>query len=77
MAWVMKKSWVLPLFILCAATVLGGCEGSEPREQVDETVKELSGQKHVERMDQMKKDISAIQSQQEDRLKQLDESTDK
>ena len=77
MTWVMKKIWFLSLLILCASTVFYGCEGSEPREQVDETVKELSGQKHVERMEQMKKDLGAIQSQQEDRLKQLHENTDK
>ena len=73
MKWLIKKFRFLPLLILCATPVFYGCEGSEPREQVDETVKELSGQKSVERMDQMKKDIGAIQSQQEDRLKQLDE----
>ncbi len=77
MKWVIKKFWFLPLLILFATPVFYGCEGSEPREQVDETVKELSGQKSVERMDKMKKDIGAIQTQQEDRLKQLDESADK
>ncbi|MBW2196057.1 MAG: hypothetical protein JRF37_11055 [Deltaproteobacteria bacterium] len=77
MAWVIKTFWFLPLLILCATPVYYGCEGSKPREQVNDTVKELSGQKNVERMEQMKKDIGAIQSQQEDRLKQLDESADK
>ncbi len=77
MKWAIKKFRFLSLLLLFAALVFYGCEGSEPREQVDETVKELSGQKNVERMDKMKKDIGAIQSQQEDRLKQLDESADK
>ncbi len=67
---------LLPL-ILITALAFYGCEGSEPREKVDDTVKELSGQKNVERMKQMKKDINVIQDQQEDRQKQLEESADK
>ena len=77
MARVMKTFWFLPLLILFATPVFYGCEGSKPREHIDDTVKELSGQKNVERMQQMKKDIGDIQSRQEDRLKQLDESADK
>ena len=77
MAWVMKKIWLLPLLILCATPVFYGCEGSEPREQIDDTVKELSGEKNLELMDKVIKDIGAIQSRQEDRLKQFDEIADK
>jgi len=40
------------------------------REKVNDTVKELSGQKNVERFDQMKKDIDKINKQQADRLKE-------
>lgn len=76
MAWVMKRFRLL-LLILCVAPVFCGCEGSDPREQIDDTVKELSGQKNLERMEQMKKDIGVIQGQQEDRQKQLEESADK
>ncbi|MCP3875087.1 MAG: hypothetical protein GY699_18285 [Desulfobacteraceae bacterium] len=77
MARIMKKVPILFPIILFAALVFCGCEGSEPREKVDDTVKELSGQKNVERMKQMKKDINVIQDQQEDRQKQLEESADK
>ena len=49
---------------------LAGCEGTDSREKVDDTVKELSGQKNLERMDQMKKDIGDINKQQTDRLKE-------
>ncbi len=62
----------LPFLILCAALVFCGCEGSESRDQVDDTVKELSGQKNVERFDQMKKNIGEIESKQEDRLKEVE-----
>ena len=62
----------LPLVILCAALFFSGCEGSDTREQVDDTVKELSGQKNVERMHQMKKNISEIEKQQDRRMRQVD-----
>jgi hypothetical protein len=39
---------------------------------VDDTVKELSGQKNIERMDQMKKDIESINKKQAERLKEPD-----
>jgi len=77
MAWVRKKIRFLSLLILCAATVFYGCEGSEPREQIDDTVKELTGEKNLGVMNKVIKDINAIQNKQDERLKQFDESTDK
>ena len=74
----MKK----PLFRLCVVVVLIvglitglGCDGSETREAVDDTVKELSGQKHVERMQKMKKTIQTTQDQQNERYQVLEEET--
>ena len=58
-------------FVLLTGLVLAGCEGTDSREKVDDTVKELSGQKNLERMDQMKKDIDDINKQQADRLKEI------
>jgi len=71
MAWIKKtlEHWPLTL-VLFAFLVFSGCEGTETHEKVDDTVKELSGQKNIERMDQMKKDISDINKQQADRLKE-------
>ena len=63
------KSWPL-ILALFTCLALAGCEGTENRENVDDTVKELSGQKSLERMDQMKKDIGDINKQQADRLKE-------
>ena len=63
------KSWPL-LPVLLIGLALAGCEGTESREKVDDTVKELSGQKSLERMDQMKKNIGDINKQQADRLKE-------
>jgi len=71
MAWI-KKRFKTQALILVPLTclALAGCEGTDSREHVDDTVKELSGQKNLERMDQMKKDIGDINKQQTDRLKE-------
>ena len=64
-----KLSLILVLFGLVVFT---GCEGTESREQVDDTVEELSGKKNIEWFIQTKEDIDQIQEQQADRFKQLD-----
>ena len=64
------KTWPL-LLILLIGLVIAGCEGSDSREKVDDTVKEFSGQKNLERMNQMKKDIDDINKRQADRLKEI------
>jgi len=71
MRWITKtfRIWT-PLLVLLTCLILAGCEGTDSREKVDDTVKELSGQKNLERMDQMKKDIDKINKQQADRLKE-------
>ncbi len=65
------KTWPL-LFVLLTGLVLAGCEGTDSREKVDDTIKELSGQKNLERMKQMKKDIDDIKKKQANRLKQAE-----
>ena len=72
MTWMKKTltSWPL-LLALLTGLALAGCEGTDSREKVDDTVKELSGQKSLERMEQMKKDIDDINKQQADRLKEI------
>jgi gas vesicle protein len=57
--------------MLSAALLMAGCEGSETRNQVDDTVEELAGKKQVDQMKAMKEDLEQIQTQQADRLKQL------
>ena len=71
MAWIKKifKTWPL-IPVLLTGLALAGCEGTDSREKVDDTVKEFSGQKNLERMDQMKKNIGDIKKQQTDRLKE-------
>ena len=73
MTWIKKtfKTWPLS-FVLLTGLVLAGCEGSDSREKIDDTVKEFSGQKNLERMDQMKKDIGDINKKQAERLKEIE-----
>ena len=73
MTWIKKtfKTWPL-FFVLLTGLILAGCEGSDSREKIDDTVKEFSGQKNLERMDQMKKDIDDINKKQADRLKEIE-----
>ena len=71
MAWIIKVCRIWPLLLVFLAfPALSGCKGTESREQVDDTVKELSGQKSLEQMDRMKENISNIEKQQADRLKE-------
>ena len=73
MTWITKTFKTWPLFlVLLSGLALAGCEGTDSREKVDDTVKELSGQKNLERMDQMKKDIDDINKKQADRLKEIE-----
>jgi outer membrane murein-binding lipoprotein Lpp len=64
------------VLVLFAFLAIAGCEGTETREQVDDTVKELTGKKNIDRMDQMKKDINKSRQQQADRFKKIDESAE-
>ena len=57
--------------MLSAALLMAGCEGSETRNQADDTVEELAGKKQADQTKAMKEDLEQIQTQQADRLKQL------
>ncbi len=73
MKWIKKTFKICALFlVLFTGLVFVGCEGTESREKVEDTVRELSGQKNLERMEQMKKDIGAINKKQADRLKNIE-----
>jgi hypothetical protein len=61
---------------LSAFLVFTGCKGSDTREKVDNTVEEFAGKKKVDQMKTMERDIGEIQDQQDDRLKQLDDTED-
>ena len=57
-----------------AILLLAGCEGTDTRRQADDAVQELAGQKQVERMNEMKKDLEHIQNEQARRIGQLEEA---
>ncbi|MBW2246677.1 MAG: hypothetical protein JRF62_05660 [Deltaproteobacteria bacterium] len=77
MTWIVKACKNLSLvLVLFAFLAIAGCEGTETREQIDDTVKELAGKKNIDRMDQMKKDINKARQQQADRFEKTDESAE-
>ena len=77
MTWIVTAcKHLTPVLVLFAFLAVAGCEGTETREKVDDTVEELAGKKNLDRMDQMKKDINKAQEQQLERFKKTDESAE-
>jgi outer membrane murein-binding lipoprotein Lpp len=75
MIWIAKACKHLTLvFVLLAFLAIAGCEGTDTREKVDNTVEELAGKKNLDRMDKMKKTINKAQQQQLERFKKTEES---
>ncbi|BBO84139.1 hypothetical protein DSCO28_47050 [Desulfosarcina ovata subsp. sediminis] len=77
----MKTGWssvrsLLLIFFFCGLLMTAGCEGTDTRDQVDDTVKTAAGQKDLERYQQMKEQIGDIQAQETERYRQLDTDTD-
>jgi len=78
MTWIVKACKHLTLFLVVFAFLaVAGCEGTDTREKVDDTVEEFAGKKNLDRMEQMKKDIGTAQQQQEERVKKTEESAEK
>jgi len=78
MTWIVKACKNLTLvLVLFTFLAIAGCEGTETREQVNDTVEEFAGKKNLDRMDQMKKDINKAAKKQLDRLKKIKESAEK
>ena len=75
MTWIVNACKHLTLVVvLFAFLAVAGCEGTDTREKVDDTVKELSGKKDLDRMEQMKKTINKAQQQDQERFKKTEES---
>lgn len=64
------------IFLVMTFPLLVGCNGSDSRKKVDDTVKELAGKKQVDQMKKMKKDIGDISKQQMKRLDDLKKSVE-
>ena len=75
MTWIVKAcKHLTPVFVLFAFLAVAGCEGTDTREKIDDTVEEFAGKKNLDRMEQMKKDIGTAREQQEERVKKTEES---
>lgn len=66
---------VVRILLVCMSLAVGGCEGTDTRENVDETVEEMAGKKNLDRYQQMKEDLGDIQKQQTEKFRQLEEDT--
>ena len=69
--WYQRLGVIGATALLSSVLLMAGCEGTESRNQVDDTVEELAGKKQVDQMKAMKEDLEQIQTQQADRLEQL------
>ncbi|MDX2454248.1 hypothetical protein [Desulfosarcina sp.] len=64
------------VFLGCVALVAGGCDETDTRNKVDDTVEEMAGKKNLDRYKQMKDDLGEIQTQQTKKYRQLKEDAD-
>jgi hypothetical protein len=60
-------------WLVAGILVVGGCEGTETRSDVDDTVEELAGKKNLDRYHRMKKNIEDIKQRQASNHEQLDD----
>ena len=74
--WLSSWKGLVRVFLLCVALAAGGCEGTDTRDKVDDTVEEMAGKKDLDRYQKMKDDLGEIQTQQTNKYRQLDEDTD-
>ena len=72
--WRKKLGAMVVMATLSTTLLMSGCEGTETRSEVDDTVEELAGKKKVDQMKAMKEELGNIQTQQDDRLKQLEDA---
>lgn len=72
--WRKNLAAMVVMAVLSTALLMSGCEGTETHNQVDDSVEELAGKKQVDQMKAMKKDLEKIQTQQDNRIKQLDDA---
>ncbi len=68
----MASKIMLILFACILALFFAGCEGSDARKTITDTVKEAAGQKVVEKSEKMKKDIDQAMKEEAKRLINMD-----
>jgi hypothetical protein len=67
---------IIMMGLVLAFLTFAGCEGSDTRQDVDNTVEEFSGKTKMEQMKVMERDIEGIRNQQSDRFKELEDTHD-
>ena len=67
---------IVCVLLLGVAIVTGGCERTDPRETVNDTVEEMTGTKNLDRFQQLSDDLDQIQNQQTRTYRQLDPNED-
>lgn len=68
-----RKNKMLMLLTFGLTLLFIGCQDTKSREEIDDTVKTITGKQNVNQMEKIKKDIEKIEKKQADRLKQFDE----
>jgi len=71
---IVKRATII--LMCCLPLMVIGCEGTDTRNQVDDTVEELAGKKDLDRYQQMKDDLADIQKRQSENDRQLKEASD-
>ena len=71
----MKQTIAAGAFALTLAGIalFTACEGTESREKVDDTVEAVVGKEQTDQFKEVKKELQAIEVQQSDRYKALEE----
>ena len=77
MTWIIRACKKLtPVLVIFAFLAVSGCEGTDTREKIDDTVEEFAGKKNLDRMEQMKKDLGKAREKQEEQVKKTEESAE-
>lgn len=69
-----KRTWngLVRVLIVCGSLIFGGCDGTETRRTMDDTVEEMAGKKKVTRYKQIQEEIGEIQRGQTEKYRQLE-----
>ncbi|MDJ0783601.1 MAG: hypothetical protein QNJ22_16620 [Desulfosarcinaceae bacterium] len=75
-----KRPYVRPTLLVYAfilalsgALLSAGCDGTESRNAVEDTVETVVGKEQVDQFQEVKKELNAIENQQADRYKALED----
>jgi hypothetical protein len=64
---------ICPIIVISLFIAMAGCDRTETKEKIDDTVETFAGKKSVDQMKKMEKGVEDIQVRQDEMLKQLDD----